>query len=97
VGAFYNFRQEVRKIAKSKAADSGAQLLSLTDDLRDRVLPPLGLKFDDSDLGWKRVDAQRAMQEIAERKKLERDKLEKKLLGAQQDLDVKEQCRLVWF
>jgi cysteinyl-tRNA synthetase len=88
VGAFYDFRHEVRKVAKSKAADTGAQLLALTDDLRDRVLPPLGVKFDDSDLGWKRVDAQKAMQEIAERKSLERGKIEKRLVAARQDADI---------
>ncbi len=90
VGAFYNFRQEVRKIAKNKNADASAALLALTDELRDNVLPPLGLKFDDSDLGWKRVDAQKAMQERAERRRLELGKLEKRLAAAEQDLAVLE-------
>lgn len=89
VTAFYNFRQGVRDVAKGKQCDAAA-LLNLTDDLRDRVLPPLGLKFDDSELGWKRVDPKKAMAEIQERKRLELQKLEKRLLAAQQDLSVLE-------
>jgi cysteinyl-tRNA synthetase len=94
VGAFYNFRQEVRSIAKNMKADASAALLNLSDDLRDNVLPPLGLKFDDSELGWKRVDAQRAMQERVERRRLELDKLEKRKAAAEQDLAVLEKGSL---
>lgn len=83
VDAFYNFRQKVRQAAKDKDT---AQLMAASDDLRDNVLPVLGLKFDDSELGWKRVDSQKAMQEIAERRRLEVQKLEKKLVSAQNDL-----------
>ncbi len=90
VGAFYNFRQEVRRIAKAKNENTSAALLALTDELRDNVLPPLGVKFDDSDLGWKRVDAAKAMQEMAERKRLELGKIEKRLAAAEQDLAVLE-------
>ena len=60
--------------------------MKLSDNLRDNVLPVLGLKFDDSELGWKRVDAEQAMQEMAERRRLEKQKLEKKLTAAWNDL-----------
>ena len=83
IGAFYDFRQGVRAAAKSKDTN---ELMKLSDNLRDNVLPVLGLKFDDSELGWKRVDAEQAMQEMAERRRLEKQKLEKKLTAARNDL-----------
>lgn len=56
INALSTFRDNVRLIAKSKTIDRGA-LLKLTDEVRDKVFPSLGLKLTDVSAGgmWSRI------------------------------------------
>lgn len=56
------------------------------------MLPPLGVKFDDSDLGWKRVDAAAAVAEQRERQRADLAKLERSLAGEEDRLEKMERA-----
>ena len=86
IESFYQFRQTVRQTAMQKG--DVTTLLTVTDHVRDNVLPLLGVKFDDSERGWKRIDPKKAKAEIEEKKRLELAKLEKKLKAAKNDFDL---------
>jgi len=68
LNALSSFRNEIRTTALSK--DLYAQkILDITDNLRNRVLPPLGVRLDDSDeFPWKLDDPEVLMAEIKKKK-----------------------------
>jgi len=68
VESFLNFRKEVRDMAKTKQPHN--EFLSLSDKLRDEVLPPLGLKLTDTELKfvWDIVDPKTLLDEMKGKK-----------------------------
>lgn len=82
---FSNYRDAVRRAARAgKEADIGKEILRLSDQVRDDVLPPLGVRLEDRGADqsslWKLEDSATLMLEI-QRKKDEEEvrRLEKEL------------------
>ena len=80
----------------AKGGDAAAAIkaiLATCDDLRDEVLPTVGVRLEDRSGGtrWNREDPEVMMKEIAEKKAKETEmkisKLEKKLVAKEKELD----------
>jgi len=68
LNALSSFRNEIRTTALSKDL-SAQKILDITDNLRNRVLPPLGVRLDDSDeFPWKLDDPEVLMAEIKKKR-----------------------------
>ena len=93
-----SFREQVRNagLEAAKGGDAAAAIkaiLATCDDLRDEVLPTVGVRLEDRSGGtrWNREDPEVMMKEIAEKKAKEAEmkisKLEKKLVAKEKELD----------
>ena len=93
-----SFREQVRNAAleAAKGGDAAAAIkaiLATCDDLRDEVLPTVGVRLEDRSGGtrWNREDPEVMMKEITEKKAKETEmkisKLEKKLVAKEKELD----------
>jgi cysteinyl-tRNA synthetase len=77
VKSLVNFRNSVRNAAISQ---KDSALLQLCDELRDEILPPLGVRIEDSGLTPYKFDTPEAiMKEIAEKKATQLQQQKKKL------------------
>uniref|UniRef100_A0A671MW01 Cysteine--tRNA ligase, cytoplasmic n=1 Tax=Sinocyclocheilus anshuiensis TaxID=1608454 RepID=A0A671MW01_9TELE len=73
-----DFREDVRKIAREKKV---TELLRLCDELRDDILPELGVRLEDRDglpTSVKLMDKETLLKEREEKKKMEDEKKKKK-------------------
>lgn len=78
--AFCAFRDDVRQKARSDLTESSREILSLSDDVRDDVLPALGVRLEDRGLQqasvWKLEDSATLMMEMERKKEIERKRKE---------------------
>lgn len=75
--AFADFREGVRKIAREHKVSG---VLKMCDEVRDDVLPELGVRLEDHDTGTvvKLVDKEQLLKEKEEKKRIEEEKRKKK-------------------
>jgi cysteinyl-tRNA synthetase len=70
IDALAVFRKKVRETASSLDKDAAAAFLKLTDELRDEIMPNMGVRLqDDSTHLWTKVDAQALKAEIEAQKR----------------------------
>ena len=92
------FREKVRDaaLAAAKGGDAAAAIraiLETCDELRDEILPTVGVRLEDRPGGtrWNREDPELMMKEIAEKKAKENEvkmfKLEKKITAKEKELE----------
>lgn len=80
--AFSEYRDKVRKSARKEKSSTTLEILSLSDKVRDEVLPPLGIRLEDRGVEqasvWKLEEAKTLVMEIERKKEAEKHrKLEK--------------------
>eukprot|EP00761_Pharyngomonas_kirbyi_P014650 gb/GECH01014680.1/.p1 GENE.gb/GECH01014680.1/~~gb/GECH01014680.1/.p1 ORF type:complete len:1220 (+),score=272.25 gb/GECH01014680.1/:1-3660(+) len=77
IDAFAQFRSDIRDAAKK--GKSGKEMLGLTDQVRDDVMLPLGVEFEDAgDFLWKSGDPQQLIEKRERKRAEEKQKLIKK-------------------
>lgn len=78
--AFCSFRDEVRQKARQDLSEGSRQILSLSDQVRDDVLPALGVRLEDRGLEqpsvWKLEDSATLVMEMERKKETERKRKE---------------------
>lgn len=78
--AFCEFRDSVRKMARTEKSEGTRNILSLSDTVRDDVLPRLGVRLEDRSSGqasiWKIEDAAMLIKEMERKRKAENERLE---------------------
>jgi cysteinyl-tRNA synthetase len=81
--AFASFRDSVRSISRTEKAPAGKELLVLSDEVRDTVLPPLGVRLEDRGEGqgskWILEDAAALMMELKRKNDEEATRAEEKV------------------
>lgn len=98
IDTLVGFREKVRNAALEAAkggdaAEAIKAILTTCDELRDEVLPTVGVRLEDRSGGtrWNREDPEVMMKEIAEKKARENEmkisKLEKKLVAKEKELE----------
>lgn len=74
------YRDMVRALARKEKTEGSKEILSLSDKIRDEMLPPLGVRLEDRGSGqpslWKLEDASALVMEIQRKKEAERKKRE---------------------
>lgn len=78
--AFCEFRDSVRKTARTEKSEGTREILSLSDKVRDNVLPPLGVRLEDRGVGqasvWKLEDAATLVMELERKREAEQKRRE---------------------
>lgn len=80
--AFSSFRDSVRSCSRTEKMAAGKELLILSDKVRDKVLPPLGVRLEDRGEGqsskWILEDAASLMMELKRKEEEEEERKAKK-------------------
>lgn len=76
------FRDSVRKLARQEKTDGSKAILTLSDKVRDEVLPPLGVRLEDRGTEqasvWKLEDAKALVMELERKRQAEEKRREEK-------------------
>eukprot|EP01027_Heterolobosea_sp_BB2_P020529 GEZU01029287.1.p1 GENE.GEZU01029287.1~~GEZU01029287.1.p1 ORF type:complete len:781 (+),score=306.65 GEZU01029287.1:102-2444(+) len=97
LNAFTDYRAKIRQAAKEKKEHS--VFLSLSDQVRDDIMPELGVRFEDEgEFPWKLDSPEQLIKERDEKKRaaarIARQKLEKSLQALKRDLEKWEKAQL---
>lgn len=94
--AFSEFRDSIRTTARKGDANASKDILSLSDGVRDDVLPPLGVRLEDRGMDqasvWKLEDPETLVMEISRKREAEaQKKAEKERQKAAREAKLKEE------